>query len=167
MPLISETIAQLAGRVLDGQLLERTGIDTLLKESVSDYDDLLYWANKIRRRYFGNKIKLCSIVPGRLGGCDQDCAFCAQSARFDTAIDKKAKVLSDEQILAVAAAAAEKGVPNFGIVYSGRAVREKELDRIEKLVRRIKDQFGLGICIVRDDYHRPGRALGRGGRESL
>jgi len=146
MPLISETIAQLAGRVLDGQLLERTGIDTLLKESVSDYDDLLYWANKIRRRYFGNKIKLCSIVPGRLGGCDQDCAFCAQSARFDTAIDKKAKVLSDEQILAVAAAAAEKGVPNFGIVYSGRAVREKELDRIEKLVRRIKDQFGLGIC---------------------
>jgi biotin synthase len=144
---MNETLSLLAGRVLEGELLERAEIDTLLKEGESDVDDLLYWANKIRRKFFGNKIKVCSIVPGRLGGCDQDCAFCAQSARFDTAIDKKAKVLSDDQILAAAAEAKDNGIPNFGIVYSGRRISEAELARIEKLVSQIKDEYGLGVCV--------------------
>jgi biotin synthase len=143
---MNETLSLLAGRVLDGDLLERVEIDDLLEESERDYDDLLYWANKIRQKFFGNKIKVCSIVPGRLGGCDQDCAFCAQSARFNTAVDKRATLLSDEEILAGAAQAAENGVGNFGIVYSGRAISEKEFGRIEKLVQRIKGRFGLGVC---------------------
>jgi len=144
---MNETIALLANRVLGGGLLDRAEIDSLLEESEGDYDDLLYWANKIRRKYFVDKIKMCSIVPGRLGGCDQDCAFCAQSVRYDTAVGKKARLLSDEEILAGAAQASGNGVGNFGIVYSGRAISEVELARIEKLVRRIKDEYGLGVCV--------------------
>ncbi len=144
---MNETIALLANRVLGGGLLDRAEIDSLLEESEGDYDDLLYWANKIRRKYFVDKIKVCSIVPGRLGGCDQDCAFCAQSVRYDTAVGKKARLLSDEEILAGAAQASGNGVGNFGIVYSGRAISEVELARIEKLVRRIKDEYGLGVCV--------------------
>jgi biotin synthase len=138
---------RLANHLLGGELLERAEIDALLEESEAHYNDLLYQANKIRRKFFGNKIKVCSIVPGRLGGCDQDCAFCAQSARFNTAVEKKAALLSDEEILAAAAAAAESGVGNFGIVYSGRAVSEKELVRIESLVRQIKDEYNLDVCV--------------------
>ena len=147
MKTMTETISLLAGRVLDGQLLDKAGIDTMLKESRSDYDDLLYWANKIRQKFFGNKIKVCSIVPGRLGGCDQDCAFCAQSVRYDTAVQKKARLLSDEEILAGARQASQNGVANFGIVYSGRRISEAELARIEKLVSQIKDEYGLGVCV--------------------
>ena len=147
MKIMTETISLLAGRVLDGQLLDKAGIDTMLKESRSDYDDLLYWANKIRQKFFGNKIKVCSIVPGRLGGCDQDCAFCAQSVRYDTAVEKKPRFLSDDQILAGAHAANQNGVPNFGIVYSGRRISEAELGRIESLVRQIKDEYNLDVCV--------------------
>jgi len=147
MKIMTETISLLAGRVLDGQLLDKAGIDTMLKESRSDYDDLLYWANKIRQKFFGNKIKVCSIVPGRLGGCDQDCVFCAQSVRYDTAVQKKARLLSDAEILAGARQASQNGVPNFGIVYSGRRISEAEFARIEKLVSRIKDEYGLGVCV--------------------
>jgi biotin synthase len=144
---MTETISILAGRVLDGRLLDRAEIDTLLEESGRDCDDLLYWANKIRQRFFGNKIKVCSIVPGRLGGCDQDCAFCAQSAHFNTAVEKKASFLSDDKILAGAHAASQNGVPNFGIVYSGRRISEAQFARIEKLVSRIKDEYDLGVCV--------------------
>jgi len=144
---MNETVSSLAKRILGGAILDRAEIDTLLEESKSDYDDLLYWANKIRQKFFDNKIKVCSIVPGRLGGCDQDCAFCAQSVRYDTAVEKKARLLSDDQILAGAAAASQNGAGNFGIVYSGRAVSEAELVRIEKLVRRIKDKYGLAVCV--------------------
>jgi len=144
---MNETIALLTGRVLDGRLLDRDEIDTLLVESEGDYDDLLYWANKIRQRFFGNKITVCSIVPGRLGGCDQDCAFCAQSARFNTAVEKKPRLLSDEEVLAGAAQADKNGVANFAIVYSGRSVSERELVRIEKLVRRIRNEYDLEVCV--------------------
>jgi len=139
-------INKLAEQVLNDQLLDREQIDSLCAESEKDADDLLYWANKIRQKYFGNKIKVCSIVPGRLGGCSQDCKFCAQSARYDTVIEKKPKVLSDEEILKTAAAARDKGVPNFGIVYSGKAVNEAELGRLERLIKIITQEYGLGVC---------------------
>ncbi len=144
---MNETLSILAGRVLDGQLLDRAEIDTLLEESERDCDDLLYWANKIRQKFFGNKIKVCSIVPGRLGGCNQDCAFCAQSVRYETAVAKKPQLLRDDEILAGAARAVANGVGNFGIVYSGRAISEAELARIENLVRQIKDKYNLEVCV--------------------
>ncbi len=78
---MNSTIAELAGIILDGGQLDRPRIEELACAAESDFDDLLYHANRIRQKYFGNRIKICSIVPGRLGGCNQDCAFCAQSVR--------------------------------------------------------------------------------------
>jgi len=140
-------ITELAKNVLDGLLLDRSQIDQLAKTSKDNPDDLLYWANKIRIANFGNKIKVCSIVPGRLGGCSQDCAFCAQSVRYDTAIDKQPKILTDSEILSAAAEAKAGGVPNFGIVYSGKTVTEEEFQRVTNLIRQIKNEYGLGVCV--------------------
>ena len=120
---------------------------SLSEASHDDVDDLLYWANRIRSRTFGKRVRVCSIVPGRLGGCSQDCAFCAQSVRYDTAIDKTPTTLTDEQILAAAAEAKKKGVPNFGIVYSGKAVGEAEVERLVGLTGRIRREYGLGVCM--------------------
>ncbi|MCK5000709.1 MAG: biotin synthase BioB [Anaerohalosphaera sp.] len=143
---MNKTIQQLADIILNGGRLDRRQIDTLADASTDAFDDLLYYANRIREKYFGNKIKLCSIVPGRLGGCSQDCAFCAQSLHYDTPVDKTPRVLSDEEILAAAADAKAKGVPNFGIVYSGKAITEEELQRIERLIKTITEDYGLGMC---------------------
>lgn len=142
---MNTAITELANAVLDGGLISGEQAETLLCESENAFEDLLYQANRIRQKYFGNKIKICSIVPGRLGGCDQDCAFCAQSGRYDTAIGK-AEILSEEKILSAAAQAKENGVGNFGIVYSGRTITDNEFDRVEKLIRRITEQYGLGMC---------------------
>lgn len=146
MKIMNEIISEYANIVLQGGLLDSRQVKTLSDEGLNSFWDMLYWSNIIRVNFFGNKIKVCSIVPGRLGGCDQDCAFCSQSVRYDTSTDKNAKVLSDEEILTAAAEAKEKGVSHFGIVYSGRAVSEKELCRIEKLVVKIKADYGLGVC---------------------
>jgi biotin synthase len=105
----------------------------------------LYWANEIREKFFGREVKICSIVPGRLGGCNQDCKFCAQSARYSTGFEGT-KTLTDTQILDAARQAKQKGVPNFGIVYSGKTVSENELARLEKLIPKIKNQVGVDVC---------------------
>ncbi|MHC4997932.1 MAG: radical SAM protein [Planctomycetota bacterium] len=144
---MNQQIEQYAKKILDGQLLERDQIDELSRLSTDHIDDMLYWANEIRKAGFGNKVKMCSIIPGRMGGCSEDCAFCAQSLHYDTAVDKTPQVLSDGQIMDAAAEAKSKGVPNFGIVYSGKKVTQAELDRLIALTKRIKTELGMGVCM--------------------
>ena len=143
---MNSKISKIADVVLNDGQLDRAQAKELSAEGRKDFDDFLYWANEIRQRFFSNKVKVCSIVPGRLGGCDQDCKFCAQSIRYNTHVEKKAKVLSDEEILAAAKEARDKGVANFGIVYSGKKISESELSRIENLAAQIKNEFALGVC---------------------
>ncbi|MHC5159237.1 MAG: biotin synthase BioB, partial [Planctomycetota bacterium] len=102
---MNQQIENYAKQIFAGQLLERDDIATLSELSKDSFDDLLYWANEIRKANFGNKVKMCSIIPGRRGGCSEDCAFCAQSLHYDTAVDKTPQVLDDEQIMAAAAEA--------------------------------------------------------------
>ncbi len=145
MVIMNKKIETIAKCCLAGGKIYEEQIDILLAEARKDFFDLLYWANKIREEFFGNKIKICSIVPGRLGGCDQDCKFCAQSARYKTGFGK-ARILSDEEIIIAARQAKLNGVANFGIVYSGKTVSEKELNRLEGLIKEIKTGFGSGVC---------------------
>jgi len=142
---MNQKIEAIAKCCLSGDAVGAEQIGLLLAEARRDFFDLLYWANKIREKFFGNKIKICSIVPGRLGGCDQDCKFCAQSARYETGY-RQAQVLSDEQILKAAEQAESNGVANFAIVYSGRMVGERELSRLQGLIKQIKQRFGLKVC---------------------
>ena len=142
---MSRKIAQIAEEILNGKIIDRSEIDYLFSFGDENFDDLLYWANQIREKFFGKKVKVCSIVPGRLGGCSQDCKFCAQSSRYETPF-KKTETLSDEQILKAAKRAKQKGVPNFGIVYSGKTISEEELARLEKLISKIKNEIGIGVC---------------------
>ena len=144
---MNRIIQTAAETILAGEQLSAQQVSDLSAASCEQLDDLLYWANRIRRQYFGNRVRVCAIVPGRLGGCSQDCAFCAQSVRYDTAVDKRAKVLTEEEILAAAAAAKADGVPNFGIVYSGKAVSDAEVERLVGLTESIKKEYGLGVCM--------------------
>ncbi len=142
---MNEKIKTIADCCLTGGKIDEEQIDILLAEAKRDFFDLLYWTNKIREKFFGNKIKICSIVPGRLGGCDQDCKFCAQSARYETDFSKT-RTISDEEIFNAAQQAKLNGVTNFGIVYSGRTVSEKELTRLQGLIKQIRNEFGLEVC---------------------
>ena len=42
---------------------------------------LLAVSEKVRRRFKGDQIRLCSIVNAKSGLCSEDCAFCSQSIR--------------------------------------------------------------------------------------
>jgi len=142
---MNDKIHIIAEYVLSGQDIDRHQAETLVAESEKSFYDLLFWSNRIREEFFGDKVRLCSIVPGRLGGCSEDCAFCAQSGGAETEF-KRATHLSDEEIFGAAVKAKEAGVPFFGIVNSGKRVSEDELVRVEGLIKKIKGELGLGMC---------------------
>ncbi|MHC4637716.1 MAG: biotin synthase BioB [Planctomycetota bacterium] len=139
---MTQKTSKIAGICLAGGEIDAEQIDILLGEA--EYYDLLYWANRIRERFFGNKVQICAIVSGRLGGCNQDCKFCAQSARYNSGY-VETKITGDEKILEAASEAGDSGVRRFGIVYSGKTITEKELKRLEGLIGQIS-RMGLEVC---------------------
>jgi len=142
---MNKLIAGIAELCLEGKSPRHEQINVLAAEAETDLPDLLYWANRIRQRFFENKIRICSIVPGRLGGCNQDCRFCAQSARYKAGYEKP-QTVSDQKIVRAADAAKAAGVGTLGIVYSGKTISETELARLERLVSQVNDRFGLQVC---------------------
>ena len=78
-------IADLGQRVLNGGRITRDEALWLFNlENSSDIFDLLSWANRLREKFKGNKIHLCSIVNAKAGACPENCSFCAQSSHYQT-----------------------------------------------------------------------------------
>jgi biotin synthase len=142
---VNEKIAKIAEKITAGSLPDRSEIEYLFSLGEEELWDILYWANQIRLKFFGRKIKICTIIPARLGGCSQDCKFCAQSSRHNAGYQKM-ETLGDEEILKAAQSAKDKGVRYFGVVYSGKTLSDEELVRLEKLLPRIKNEIGIEVC---------------------
>lgn len=139
-------IAHLAEQVLEGNLLTREQAGYLTTIGGDDLYDLFYWANKIRIRFVGRDVKFCAIVAAKVGGCSEDCKFCAQSEHYDTAV-KGQSTLTDQQLLDSAWHAAEVGADSFGIVNSGRGPTRRELeDWLKPILGKIASEGKTRAC---------------------
>lgn len=139
-------ITELAHKALAGALLDHADGRVLAAVDGDDIYDLFYWANRIRIARAGRPITFCAIVAAKLGGCSEDCKFCAQSSRYPTAVGDQSR-LTDEQILQSALHAAQVGADSFGIVNSGRAPTRAELeDWLAPVMARIASEGRTRAC---------------------
>ena len=106
---------------------------------------LLRRAEALRRARFGRRVHCCSIVAFRRGGCSEDCAFCAQSARFSTGV-APSPPLDPKAILAAAQEAEASGAGHFGLVASGRSLSEGDFRRALRAVELVASRTGLKPC---------------------
>jgi biotin synthase len=106
--------------------------------------DLLAATQRLRRRGLGEAISLCGIVNARSGGCDQDCAFCAQSAHH-TADTQVFPFRSVADIATAAQRAKRAGAEHFSIVTSGNTLTDDDLDHAALAVAAIVEA-GLVAC---------------------
>ena len=117
-------IAMLGQRVLAGGHISRPeALELFQLAGSADIYDLMAWANRIRERFKGNRIHLCSIVNIKAGGCPENCKFCAQSALYQTEAPRYGLVPTDD-VLAAADEAGRNGVVGFGIVAAWRGLEE-------------------------------------------
>jgi biotin synthase len=73
------------------------------------------------------------------------CHYCALST-FSEAEIPRYNLLNCEQLVAGAAAAAERQAKTYCIVISARGPNEREIAEIEQIVPEIKQRYGLDIC---------------------
>jgi biotin synthase len=134
-----QQIAALGERVLAGGSVTRAEALFLINlEATADILDLLSWSNRIREKFKGNKIHLCSIVNAKAGACSENCSFCAQSAHYQTGSPKYGFV-DPEPVQAAADEAGQNQVTAVGLVAAWKGLNEGPLlDEICDRVRELK-----------------------------
>lgn len=139
-------VLTLARRVIDGGDVTREEAHALFQFQGEDVYDLFYAAHKVRRHFHGNRVTFCSIIPAKFGNCSEDCAFCAQSAHFDTGIEAHA-MMEPKDVVAAITFARDNGASAFGIVNSGRGPTRKEWPQLMEVVRAVNEVDGICHCV--------------------
>ena len=71
--------------------------------------DLMESARAIFSAHWNKReVQLCTLLSIKTGGCSEDCAYCAQSARYQTGVQPE-RLINPERVLEVARRARESG----------------------------------------------------------
>ena len=148
-------IAGLGARVLSGGAVAREEALWLFKlEDSGDIFDLLSWANRIREKFKGNKIHLCSIVNAKAGACSENCNFCAQSSFYQTGSPKYGFV-DPEPVQEAADEANRNTVTAVGLVAAWKGLNEGPMldevcDRVRELKASGKTRPDVSLGIIKN-----------------
>ncbi|MHC4562610.1 MAG: biotin synthase BioB [Planctomycetota bacterium] len=134
--MMDTRLRELTDKARSGRAVGPDEAPYLLDVAQRDVEQLLLAGQAVREHYYGKQVRMCSIVAGKLGGCGEDCAWCAQSCTAATEQGARVERTSPVEMLAAAQHAAEQGAAGrFGIVNSGRRPTERDLDDVIEAVR--------------------------------
>jgi biotin synthase len=109
------------------------------------FPELIFRAQSIHRRYFDPAaVQISTLLSIKTGGCPEDCAYCPQSARYDTGV-RAEKLLPVEQVIAEARAARDAGAGRFCMGAAWREPKERDLDQVCAMVAGVK-ALGMETC---------------------
>ncbi|MBS2032532.1 MAG: biotin synthase BioB [Deltaproteobacteria bacterium] len=108
--------------------------------------DLVYRAQTVHRAVFQEqKVQLCSLLSVKTGGCPENCAYCPQSAHYETKV-KSEKLMDPASVVEAAKQAKAAGATRFCMGAAWREVRDgKQFDSVLEMVRGVKS-LGLEAC---------------------
>jgi biotin synthase len=107
--------------------------------------DLLFRAQTVHRQNFDpTEVQISTLLSVKTGGCPEDCAYCPQSASYDTGV-KAEKLMAVEAVLAEARAARDGGATRFCMGAAWRSPKERDLDQICAMVEGVK-ALGMETC---------------------
>ncbi|MGH9771249.1 MAG: biotin synthase BioB [Candidatus Acidiferrales bacterium] len=108
--------------------------------------DLVFEAQQIHRQYHPpSEVQLCRLLSIKTGGCPEDCAYCPQSAHYQTEV-RPGALLSLEEVRCAAEQARREGATRFCMGAAWREARGgKDFDRVLEMVRAVAS-LGMEVC---------------------
>jgi biotin synthase len=105
--------------------------------------DLILRAQLVHREHHpASDVQLCSLLSVKTGGCPEDCAYCSQSSRYDTGLEKQ-RMMKTPEVLEAAAKAKAAGATRFCMGAAWREVKDgPAFDEVLDMVRGVR---GLGM----------------------
>jgi biotin synthase len=111
------------------------------------FADLLFQAQSIHRAGFDpNRVETASLLSIKTGGCPEDCAYCAQSAHYDTGL-KATRLMAQADVVAVAQRAKDAGATRFCMAAAWRSPKDRDLDQVCDMVSAVKG-LGMETCVT-------------------
>lgn len=108
--------------------------------------DVVAAAGKVRRQWFGRRVKLNYLVNLKSGLCPEDCSYCSQRLGSKAEILKYTWLKPDEASKAAAAGVAG-GAKRVCLVASGRGPTDRDVDRVSQTIEAIKERHeGVEVC---------------------
>ncbi|KQV51729.1 biotin synthase BioB [Massilia sp. Root335] len=107
--------------------------------------ELMFRAQQAQRANFPDgDVELATLLSIKTGGCEEDCGYCPQAARYDTGVEAK-KILDLDTVLDAAREAKAKGATRFCMGAAWRSPKERDMEKVEAMVRGVK-ALGMETC---------------------
>src|SRR5580658_5903756 len=109
------------------------------------FPELMFRAQSLHRQNFDPAaVQISTLLSIKTGGCPEDCAYCPQSARYETGV-RAEKLMSLEAALAEARAAKASGASRFCMGAAWREPKDRDLESVCAMVEGVKS-LGLETC---------------------
>ena len=109
------------------------------------FNDLMFKAQTVHRTQFpAADVELATLLSIKTGGCEEDCGYCPQAARYDTGVEAK-KILDIDTVLDAARQAKANGATRFCMGAAWRSPKDRDMEKVEEMVREVKG-LGLETC---------------------
>jgi len=110
--------------------------------------ELLWRAQDVHRKHHQpDAVQLCTLLSVKTGACPEDCAYCPQSAHYETGVEPEA-LLPVEHVLDAARRAKAAGATRFCMGAAWRdARRGEQFQRVLSMVRGVRG-LGLEACVT-------------------
>lgn len=111
------------------------------------FNDLMFRAQTVHRQYFDpNEVQVSTLCSIKTGACPEDCAYCPQSARYDTGLERE-KLLAVEKVLEEAKAAKASGATRFCMGAAWRSPHQRDMKYVLDMVKGVKS-MGMETCMT-------------------
>ena len=111
--------------------------------------DLISQARSLYLEHWSHdEVQLCTLLSIKTGGCSEDCAYCAQSARYSTGVEA-GRLMKTEEVLKLAERARENGSTRFCMGAAWKGVREGDakFEQVLDIVRNVS-RLGMEVCVT-------------------
>jgi biotin synthase len=111
------------------------------------FPELLFRAQSVHRQHHDPcRVQISTLLSIKTGGCPEDCAYCPQSAAYETGVDAS-KLMALDAVLAQARAAKDSGASRFCMGAAWRSPKDRDLDAVCAMVEGVR-ALGLESCVT-------------------
>jgi biotin synthase len=109
------------------------------------FADLVFHAQAVHRAHHEpNTVQMSTLLSIKTGACPEDCAYCPQSVRYDTGIERET-LMDLNAVRQAASRARDAGATRFCMGAAYRAPKNRDLKLIVDMIRAVR-ALGLETC---------------------
>ncbi len=108
--------------------------------------ELIFRAQTVHRQFHSaDEVQICRLLSIKTGACPEDCAYCPQSAHYETGVQRQ-DLMNPLDVLAAAQRARDEGATRFCMGAAWRQVPEgKDFQKVLEMVRGVAS-LNLEVC---------------------